>query len=119
MADLSEYRIFEGVEFQEEVKTLMQIFADSWYECREEDCSRCKYRRGKERYTLMACLSERYAEKLIAADVALVRHGRWKYGTRAAICTNCGFERSLDDNFGRALSCPNCSALMDGGESDA
>ena len=49
-----------------------------------------------------------------AGEVAPVRHGRWKYGTRAAICTNCGFERSLDDNFGRALSCPNCGARMGG-----
>ena len=38
--------------------------------------------------------------------------GKWKYGTRAAVCTNCGFERHLDDNFGRALSCPNCDAIM-------
>lgn len=53
-----------------------------------------------------------------AADVAPVLHGRWKYGTRAAICTNCGFERNLDDNFGRAISCPNCGAKMDEKEDD-
>lgn len=123
MSDLSEYRIFEGVEFREEVKTLMQIFADSWDECREEDCSQCKYRHGKEQYTLLACLSERYAEKLIAADVAPVRHGRWddsgryrfENGDLAIRCTGCG--RSLrEDEFEKFVwnYCPVCGADMRG-----
>lgn len=50
-----------------------------------------------------------------AADVAPVVHGRWKYYHKQnkAVCTNCSFERDLDANFGRAISCPNCRAKMD------
>ena len=46
-----------------------------------------------------------------------VRHGKWKYYHKQniAVCTECSFERNLDDNFGRAVSCPNCGARMDGG----
>lgn len=45
-------------------------------------------------------------------EAAPVVHGRWKYGTRAAVCSECGFERHLDDNYGRAIACPNCGAKM-------
>ena len=47
-----------------------------------------------------------------------VRHGKWKYYHKKniAVCTECSFERNLDDNFGRAVSCPNCGARMDGGD---
>lgn len=38
--------------------------------------------------------------------------GHWKYGTRAAVCSECGFERHLDDNFGAAIACPNCGVKM-------
>ena len=53
-----------------------------------------------------------------AADVAPVVHGRWKYYHKQgkAVCTNCSFERGVDDNFGRAVACPNCGAKMDGDE---
>lgn len=45
------------------------------------------------------------------------KHGHWKYGTRAAVCSECGFERNLDDNFGAAIACPNCGTDMErGGE---
>lgn len=47
-------------------------------------------------------------------DAVEVVHAYWKYGTRAAICSECGFERHLDDNFGAAIACPNCGAKMDG-----
>lgn len=49
------------------------------------------------------------------ADKMEVVHGRWEYGVRAAVCSECGFERHLDHNFGRAIACPNCGARMDGG----
>ncbi len=51
-----------------------------------------------------------------AADVATVRHGRWRYFHKQniAVCTECSFERDLDTNFGRAVNCPNCGAKMDG-----
>ena len=52
------------------------------------------------------------------ADAVEVVHGHWKYGTRAAVCSECGFERSLDDNFGAAIACPNCGAKMDGDRDD-
>lgn len=44
-----------------------------------------------------------------------VVHARWKYYRKQniAVCTNCSFERDLDANFGKAISCPNCGATMD------
>lgn len=53
-----------------------------------------------------------------AVDAVEVVHGHWKYGTRAAVCSECGFERHLDDNFGAAIACPNCGAKMDGERKD-
>lgn len=49
-------------------------------------------------------------------DAVEVVHGWWKYYHKQniAVCTNCSFERDLDANFGRAISCPNCGAKMDG-----
>lgn len=50
-----------------------------------------------------------------ADDVAPVRLGKWRYYHKQniAVCTECSFERDLDANFGRAVSCPNCGARMD------
>ena len=61
-------------------------------------------------------------EKLPAADVAPVVHGRWinaypdiepnplfMYG----ICSNCGFEQGLSDKLNY---CPNCGTKMDEGK---
>lgn len=50
-----------------------------------------------------------------AADVARVIHGRWKYYKKKgiAVCAECSFERKLDEDFGRAICCPNCGAKMD------
>lgn len=47
-----------------------------------------------------------------------VRHASWKYYHKKgiAVCTDCSFERNVDDNFGHAVSCPNCGAKMDGKE---
>lgn len=49
-----------------------------------------------------------------AADVAPIPPARWKYYKKQniAVCTNCSFERDLDLNFGRAISCPNCGAKI-------
>lgn len=43
------------------------------------------------------------------------KYGQWKYYHKQnkAVCTNCSFERNLDENFGRAISCPNCGAKME------
>ena len=65
MHDLSEYPVFDGVEFKPEVKELMTLFAEAWEQCRATDCGECHYRHGKKRYSLMACLCERYAEKML------------------------------------------------------
>lgn len=53
-------------------------------------------------------------DNIPAADVAKVRHAEWKYYHKQnkAVCTNCSFERDLDADFGRAVACPNCGALM-------
>lgn len=50
-----------------------------------------------------------------AADVAPMVHGRWKYYHKQnkAVCMRCSFERDLDENFGAAISCPNCGAKME------
>ena len=53
-------------------------------------------------------------------DAVMVVHGKWKYYHKQniAVCTNCSFERKLDADFGKAVSCPNCGAKMDGGYED-
>ena len=52
-------------------------------------------------------------EKQPTVDAESVRRARWKYGVKAAVCSECGFERHLDDNFGAAIACPNCGFRMD------
>lgn len=56
-----------------------------------------------------------YIASLSAADVAPVRRGRWKYYHKqnTAVCTNCSFERDLSADFGAAIACPNCGAVME------
>lgn len=66
----------------------------------------------------------RAIERIQAADVAPVRHGRWidaypdiepnpmfMYG----ICSECGFEQGLSKYLNY---CPNCGAKMDGDASN-
>ena len=59
-------------------------------------------------------------EQTTAAGVAEVKHAEWKYYHKQnkAVCTNCSFERDLDTDFGRAVACPNCGALMKEDEED-
>lgn len=54
-------------------------------------------------------------------DAVPVVHGEWKYYKKQgiAVCTHCSFERNLDDNFGKAVACPNCGADMRKGGSNA
>ena len=48
------------------------------------------------------------------ADVAPVRHGRWKrYGKNLGECSECGEIVSVRSNY-----CPNCGAKMDEKEND-
>lgn len=57
----------------------------------------------------------RHEEYTPTVDAEPVRHGHWEYFHKQnkAVCTNCSFERDLDVDFGRAISCPNCGAKMD------
>ena len=139
MADLSEYEALNDIEFSQEVKQLMELFAESWEECRSDECGACKYRHGKEMYQLLFCLSERYAEKLISNGFAQVRHGRWEWfeeldpGTpdHPRECQDSGWrcdecKTALEDVVGgcwddpdeepKLKFCPNCGCCMDGGD---
>ena len=61
-----------------------------------------------------------WLDKQPTIEAEPVRHASWKYYHKKgiAVCTDCSFERNLDDNFGHAVSCPNCGAKMDGGEKE-
>lgn len=56
------------------------------------------------------------AEDMPTIEAEPVKHSQWKYYRKQgkAVCMSCSFERNLDDNFGRAVACPNCGARMDG-----
>lgn len=56
-------------------------------------------------------------EKLPAADVAPVAHGRWRESGPLLECQSCGEIYSrLGGNAGKLWHyCPNCGAKMDGG----
>ena len=80
----------------------------------------CKFICGRDSDLCVSLPKDCHQEKMMAiyqipaADVAPVVHGRWKYYRKqgVATCTICSFERKLDDDFGRAVSCPNCGAKM-------
>lgn len=79
---------------------------------------------GKEEYNRgwNDCRSAFYAliEDMPAANVVPMRYGRWRYYHKQniAVCEKCSFERNLDVNFGRAVSCPNCGAQMEDDRND-
>lgn len=56
----------------------------------------------------------RLIKNLPAVEVPVIACSRWKYFHKqnTAVCLNCSFERDLDANFGAAVACPNCGALM-------
>lgn len=117
MADLSAYEDLNDIEFSQEVKQLMELFAESWEECRSDECGACKYRHGKEMYQLLFCLSERYAEKLISNGFAQVRHGRWikrgySCGENEYECSVC-HETEWRTSASRMNYCMFCGAKMD------
>ena len=83
----------------------------------QPNLSHWKSARSEPRAYLLSLMAEAGLDVrwiLTGQEAAPVEHGRWKYGTRAAVCSGCGFERHLDDNFGAAVACPNCGARMDG-----
>jgi len=55
------------------------------------------------------------AEDAPTIDAEPVKHSEWKYYHKkgVAVCKNCSFERDLNTDFGRAVSCPNCGAKME------
>lgn len=68
-----------------------------------------------------------FADGLPTADVAPVVHGRWidapwlYYGAKQYVCSRCRndkYWRKRDLHF-KEPYCPNCGALMDGGDSNA
>ena len=63
---------------------------------------------------------EDLADHLIANGVTMQERGNWKYYHKQnkAVCTSCSFERDLDVNFGKAIACPNCGVIMDGGQNN-
>ena len=67
------------------------------------------------------CSIQAKVDYLIKGGVTVQERGSWKYYHKQnkAVCTNCSFERDLDANFGKAITCPNCGAKMDGGNEDA
>lgn len=62
----------------------------------------------------------RAIERILAADVAPVRHGRWINKGEYAVCTECGGRSGTQYDGVEPIPlmtqfCPNCGAKMDGG----
>lgn len=55
-------------------------------------------------------------EKLPAADVAPVVHGKWVFEDVGLICSNCGMDAPTEGDYRQVRSsyCPCCGARMDG-----
>lgn len=55
-------------------------------------------------------------EKLPAADVAPVVHGKWVFEDVDLICSNCGMDAPTEGDYRQVRSsyCPCCGARMDG-----
>lgn len=60
-------------------------------------------------------------DKIPAADVAQVRHGRWddKYNGFLFECSNCHAQANSRMFKSNLSHCPNCGAKMDGGDDHA
>ena len=78
-----------------------EIREERCYNCRNFKDMKCDYC-GTADYIYMI-------EDMPAADVAPVRHGRWKRcGKNLGECSECGEIVSVRNNY-----CPNCGAKMD------
>ena len=129
MADINEYLDGLDIKFSEQEKQLADIFAESWEYCRSHTCGDCEYAPNGKYIKMLLCMSCQYAKRLIAADVAPVKHGRWipiSDGAWAE-CSECGEACDVSDNGGMTAFelfcdcykyCPTCGAKMDGGKSD-
>ena len=87
--------------------------AEEWadHKCDILDCETCPADKMKGN-----CVQQLMVDRLIALGVTVQERGSWKYYHKQnkAVCTNCSFERDLDANFGKAITCPNCGTTMDG-----
>lgn len=119
MADINEYLDGLDIKFSEQEKQLADIFAESWEYCRSHTCGDCEYAPNGKYVKMLLCMSCQYAKRLIAADVAPVKHGEWEEIRDAYrqlegwMCKKCGRETKAKENY-----CPNCGAKMDGGENN-
>lgn len=120
MADINDYLDGLDIKFSEQEKQLADIFAESWEYCRSHVCKDCEYMHSGEHRKMLMCMSCQYAKRLIAADVAPVKHGHWiQIDKNKCECSNCGIIVLIavyphgDKNY-----CPNCGAKMDGGEGE-
>ena len=126
-SSVEEYDCFKGIEFAPEVKKLMELFIEAWQECKNvPHCAECKYWHKREKGSLLACLSERYAEKVIEGGYVPVVHAHWQPYKDTVQCSACGFGTFMDgyffdhgecthadDRSFRFSFCPNCGAKMD------
>ena len=92
---MAEQRLIDANNLIEEIRE------ERCYNCRNFKDMKCDYC-GTADYIYMI-------EDMPAADVAPVRHGRWKrYGKNLGECSECGEIVSVRNNY-----CPNCGAKMD------
>ncbi len=119
MADINDYVDNLNYQFNEREKSLMDIFAECWEYCRGHECGDCKYSNGNKHIKMMICMSYQYAQKLIAADVQEVRHGKWIYTSRSpewadCECSECGYKDLFPNDIECFYNyCPECGAKMD------
>ena len=68
---------------------------------------------GIEKYGLAEAIE--VVDEVSTFDAVPVVRSRWKYYHKLhkATCQNCSFERDLDADFGKAITCPNCGAVME------
>lgn len=133
MADINEYLDGLDIKFSEQEKQLADIFAESWEYCREHSCENCEYKPKGKNNKMLLCMSCQYAKRLITADVAPVRHGKWIYNPNGmdfnlgawecSVCTQRNNNLPCSRNISPYICvgskyCPNCGAKMDGGDNE-
>ena len=120
MADINEYLDGLDIKFSEQEKQLADIFAESWEYCREHSCENCEYKPKGKNNKMLLCMSCQYAKRLIAADVAPVRHGHWieEYdcGYITPHCSECGetalTKEETSYDYVYSSYCPRCGAKL-------
>ena len=63
--------------------------------------------------------SAKELNKIPAADVAPIKHGKWIYDCWCEFkCSECGEHSNSKPYKGKEKYCPNCGAKMDGGDNE-